>query len=69
MTHRTDKTRKLGRAGFTFLSGWVRNEDAPPMRDAFARGAAQAEAALLAPDYDHEGQAVAPRIGQAVPGQ
>ena len=40
------KKRRLERAGFTHLSGWVRNEDAPPIREALRRGNAQAETAL-----------------------
>jgi hypothetical protein len=43
---RYDKKRRLERAGFTFLSGWVRNEDAPPIRRAFERGEDEAERAL-----------------------
>jgi hypothetical protein len=40
------KKRRLERAGFVHLSGWVRNEDAPPIRLALQRGDADAEAAL-----------------------
>ena len=44
---RYDKKRRLERAGFTHLSGWVRNEDAPPIRRAFEQGKEQAAAALV----------------------
>ena len=40
------KKRRLERAGFVHLSGWVRNEDAPLIRDALRRGDAEAEAVL-----------------------
>jgi hypothetical protein len=45
---RYDKKRRLERAGFVFLSGWVRNEDAPPIRRAIERGEEQAAQALAA---------------------
>jgi hypothetical protein len=38
---RYDKKRRLERAGFTFLSGWVRAEAAAPIRRAFAKGEEQ----------------------------
>jgi hypothetical protein len=47
---RYDKKRRLERAGFVFLSGWVRAEDAPRLRKAIARGEEQAAEALAAPD-------------------
>jgi hypothetical protein len=48
---RYDKKRRLERAGFVFLSGWVRNEDAPPIRRAFQRGEEQAAETL---DKSHD---------------
>ena len=38
--------RRLERAGFVHLSGWVRNEDAPKIRAAMEKGEADAQAAL-----------------------
>jgi hypothetical protein len=43
---RYDKKRRLEKAGFTHLSGWVRNEDAPRIRKALERGEAEAQAVL-----------------------
>jgi hypothetical protein len=43
---RYDKKRRLEKAGFTHLSGWVRNEDAARIRKMLARGEAEAQAAL-----------------------
>jgi hypothetical protein len=40
------KKRYLEPAGFVFLSGWVRNEDAPPIREALRKGEEQAAAAI-----------------------
>lgn len=43
---RYEKKRRLERAGFVFLSGWVRTEDAQPVRDALEQGDEQAQKAL-----------------------